>query len=369
MSNDNNNLENIKLDLGDRSYEIFIGNKAINKLQDFVKKNNYSKVFIITDYNVANQHLKYIESILPQAETLIANAGEQTKSFAGLEDLCERMLNQNLDRSSLIVAVGGGVIGDLAGFAAAILLRGVDFIQIPTTLLSMVDSSVGGKTGINCGNGKNLIGSFYQPKLVICDLDFLSTLPLRQLRSGYAEIFKYALISDKRFYNFLIKNFSKILLLDNENLKIAIKRSCEIKAEIVSKDEREAGDRALLNFGHTFAHVLEAETAYSNLLNHGEAVAIGMLMAAKMSCDQGLLKSEAYKEIKDHLSDCGFNIDLKEIKSGWKKAKMVKFLKNDKKSNNGKSRFILLKSIGNPIIKEFESSKEFEDVIQSFGAH
>ena len=159
MSNDNNNLENIKLDLGDRSYEIFIGNKAINKLQDFVKKNNYSKVFIITDYNVANQHLKYIESILPQAETLIANAGEQTKSFAGLEDLCERMLNQNLDRSSLIVAVGGGVIGDLAGFAAAILLRGVDFIQIPTTLLSMVDSSVGGKTGINCGNGKNLIGS------------------------------------------------------------------------------------------------------------------------------------------------------------------------------------------------------------------
>ncbi len=365
----NSILEKITVDLKDRSYDVFIGSKAINKLSDFIKKSNYSKVFVVTDYNVANHHLGDIKKILPQAETLIADAGEQTKSFAGLEDLCNRILDLGIDRNSVIVAIGGGVVGDLTGLAAALLMRGVDFIQIPTTLLSMVDSSVGGKTGVNCKAGKNLIGSFYQPKLVICDLDFLATLPLRQLRAGYAEILKYALTSDKRFYNFLIKNFSKILLLDEEKLSHAVKRSCEIKAQIVSDDEKEKGVRAILNFGHTFGHVLEAETSYSNLLNHGEAVAIGMLMAAQMSCNEGLLSNDDYKEIKDHLNDCGFNLELKTLKSSWKKSKLIKYLAKDKKLENNQPKFILLKGIGHAVIKKFDSTKEFEIVIQNFGAN
>ncbi len=361
-------IEKISLDLKDRSYDIFIGNKAISKLQEFIKKNNYSKVFIVTDFNVANHHLEEIKKLLPEASTLIADAGEQTKSFAGLEDLCERLLEQGIDRKSLIIAAGGGVVGDLTGLAAAILMRGIDFVQVPTTLLSMVDSSVGGKTGVNCRSGKNLVGVFYQPKLVICDLDFLKSLPLRQIRSGYAEILKYGLIYDKRFYNFLSKNFTKILLLDEENLAHAIKRSCEIKAQIVAEDEKEHDIRAILNFGHTFAHVLEAETDYSNLLNHGEAVAIGMLMAAQMSCNQNMLQKKDVEEIKNHLNDCGFNLDLKSIKHSWKKSKLVKYLAKDKKSQNNQPRFILLKTIGNAVIKKFESTKEFEEVIQQFGA-
>lgn len=364
-----NNLEKINLDLGENSYQIFIGSNAISQLKPFLENKQYSKIFLVTDYNVASSHLDQIKKIIPKAEYLIANAGEQSKAFAPLQDLCERMLAQGANRDSLIIALGGGVVGDLAGFAASILLRGIDFVQIPTTLLSMVDSSVGGKTGINCKHGKNLIGAFYQPKLVICDTDFLSTLPLRQIRSGYAEIVKYGLITDKNFYNFLSENFSKILLLENNLVVSAIKRSCEIKAQIVSKDEKEQGVRAILNFGHTFAHILEVDTDYSNLLNHGEAVAIGMLMAAQMSNDIGLLSSQELENIRKHLQECGFKLNLKDIKSSWSIAKLSKYLSRDKKVKNGKPRFILLKNIGNVTTKRFDSDKEFNDVLTRFGAH
>lgn len=363
------NIEKIKVNLEDRSYDIFIGNNAISQLPIFLSNNNYSKIFVITDYNVANHHLDLLKSILPNAEYMIANAGEQTKSFPALQDLCERILDKGIDRKSLIISLGGGVVGDFSGFVASIILRGIDFIQIPTTLLSMVDSSVGGKTGINCKSGKNLIGTFYQPKLVICDTNFLATLPLRQVRAGYAEIIKYGIIADRSFYEFLDENFSKILLLESRPLIQAIKRSCEIKAKIIGQDEKEQGIRAILNFGHTFAHVLEAETEYSNLLNHGEAVAIGMLMATQMSVNCGLLSEEIYNNIYDHLSRSGFRLDLREIKSSWHINKLCKYLTNDKKNENNKPRFILIKDIGKVENKRFESDSEFIKVLKSFGAH
>lgn len=362
-------IEKIKVNLEERSYDIFIGNNAISQLPIFLSKKNYTKIFVITDYNVANNHLDLIKSILPNAEFLIANAGEQTKTFPPLQDLCERILDKGVDRKSLIISFGGGVVGDFSGFVASILLRGIDFIQIPTTLLSMVDSSVGGKTGINCKSGKNLIGTFYQPKLVICDINFLSTLPIRQIRAGYAEVIKYGLIADKDFYNFLEENFSKILLLENEPLIEAVKKSCQIKADIIGKDEREHGVRAILNFGHTFAHVLEAETEYSNLLNHGEAVAIGMLMAAKMSVNCQLLNEEIYEKIKEHLSDAGFRLNLREIKSSWHINKLCKYLTNDKKNENNNPKFILIRDIGKVENKIFDSDDQFIEIMKSFGAH
>ena len=363
------NIEEINLNLDEKSYKIYIGTDAASKLKGFLEANSYSKIFVVTDYNVASSHLERFKKIIPKAEYLIANAGEQSKAFPPLQDLCERILAKGADRNSLIIAFGGGVVGDLAGFAASILLRGIDFVQMPTTLLSMVDSSVGGKTGINCKHGKNLIGAFYQPKMVICDTSFLATLPLRQIRSGYAEIIKYGLIADRNFYDFLSENFSKIMLLEEKFVVAAIKRSCEIKAQIVSKDETEQGIRAILNFGHTFAHILEAETEYGNILNHGEAVAIGMLMAAQMSNDIGLLASEELENIRSHLQECGFRLNLRDLKNNWSIARLTKFLTKDKKVKNGKARFILLKDIGNVTIKRFESHNEFNEVLIKFGAH
>ncbi len=362
-------IEKIDVKLANRSYNIFIGNDAIKKLPEFLETKNYSKIFLITDYNVANHHLDSIKKILPNIEYLIADSGEQTKAFQPLQDLCERILALGIDRNSLIIAFGGGVIGDLSGFAASILLRGVDFIQIPTTLLSMVDSSVGGKTGINCKSGKNLIGSFYQPKLVICDTNFLNSLSLRQIRAGYAEIFKYSLIADKNFYDFLIENFSKILLLEDDVIIKSIRKSCEIKAKIVNQDERESGLRMILNFGHTFAHVLEAETDYSNILNHGEAVAIGMVMAAKMSVNLKLLDEKIYYNIRNHIQECGFKINLRHIKNYWNSIKLCKYLAKDKKNEKNKTRYILLKNIGSATSAKLESNDEFVKVLKNFGAH
>ncbi|MSP33993.1 MAG: 3-dehydroquinate synthase, partial [Rickettsiales bacterium] len=298
----------IALNLGEKSYKIRIGAGEINYLPNFLQQKNYSKIFIITDENVARLHLAQLESILQglNITTIKVASGEQSKSFASLEKTCEEILQQNVDRKSLIIAFGGGVVGDLAGFIASILLRGVDFIQVPTTLLACVDSSVGGKTAINSKSGKNLIGSFYQPKLVICDLNFLATLPQREFRAGYAEALKYGLIDDAEFFDFLDQNLDKIFVIDQNGsqknfvankqnsqeilqktftgdqkiLQKIITKSCEIKARIVSQDEKENGVRALLNFGHTFAHSFENELNYSNDLLHGEAVGIGMLMAA-----------------------------------------------------------------------------------------
>jgi len=349
----------IRVELDERSYDIVIGKNSLDFLSQFLAQKSYSKIFIITDENVAKLHL----AKLPKFETIILPAGEQTKSFTNLEKISEEILAKGVDRKSLIIAFGGGVIGDLAGFVASILLRGIDFIQIPTTLLAAVDSSVGGKTAINSKSGKNLIGSFYQPKLVICDLELLKTLPERELRSGYAEVVKYGLIRDKNFFEFLEKNYQKIFTHDEEFLSKIIAHSCEMKAAIVGRDERESGDRMLLNFGHTFGHVFETETGYSNELLHGEAVALGMKMAAEMSQNLGLISKNDFSRIAAHLEDCGFVTNHKKIRKNWNEENLISHLAKDKKNEHQNLTFILLKNIGDAFVSKGIELQEFKKTL------
>lgn len=357
----------ISVALNERSYDIVIAADSVEYLPQFLAKKNYSKIIIITDENVATLHLPRLQQVLKQnqiaSETIITKAGEQTKSFTSLAQISEEILAKGIDRKSLIIAFGGGVIGDLSGFLASILLRGIDFIQVPTTLLAAVDSSVGGKTAINSEAGKNLIGSFYQPQLVLCDLNFLKTLPFRELKSGYAEIVKYGFIFDADFFEFLEKNHDKIFAFDEKVLQKIISRSCEIKAEIVGRDEKENGERALLNFGHTFGHIFETETKYSDEILHGEAVALGMAMAAKMSQNLGMIKENDYLRIKNHLENCGFVTDYKKIRNEWDKKNLISHLYKDKKNEGGNLTFILLKKIGAAVIKKGVELGEFEKVL------
>ncbi len=358
----------IRVNLADKSYDILIGEGQIASLQQFLAQKNYSKIFIITDENVAKLHLPRLRANMNGVQNFVfeITAGEKSKDFATLETLSEAILQNNIDRNSLIIAFGGGVVGDLAGFLASIILRGVDFVQIPTTLLAAVDSSVGGKTAINSRAGKNLIGSFYQPKLVICDLDFLQTLPDREFRAGYAEALKYGLIEDKEFFNFLDKNLDKIFARDKDLLRQIIAKSCQSKADIVSQDEKENGVRALLNFGHTFGHVFEIETGYSNKLLHGEAVGIGMLMAAKMSTKLDMLDASQYEIIKNHITRAGLNIDLQALSENWNIDVLVQHLYKDKKTENGALTFILLEEIGKAVIKKSVAVDEFRKVVAEF---
>ncbi len=360
--------KNIYLDLGEKSYEIRVGAGEIQYLEQFLQENKYSKIFVITDENVADNHLEKFEKKLGNQafQSLILEAGEKTKNFENLEIICEEILSQNIDRKSLIIAFGGGVIGDLAGFAASILLRGIDFIQIPTTLLSMVDSSVGGKTAINSAAGKNLLGSFYQPKLVICDIDFLKTLPNREFWAGYAEILKYGIIYNSEFFAFLDENLGKIEQRNEQILLEIIAKSCEIKAKIVEQDEKEQNLRAILNFGHTFGHSLEAELNYDGRINHGEAVAVGMLMAARMSQNMGFLQENDYQTIQNHIKKAGLNIDLLKIQKNWDKNNLKNHLYKDKKTQDGKLTFILLEKIGSAFVKKNIDAQEFLNVVDNF---
>ncbi len=336
-----------------------MGNKNIGR--------SYSKIFVITDENIAGLHLPRLEEVLKKTniatQAIVTKAGEQTKSFASLQKICEEILAKGIDRKSLIIAFGGGVIGDLSGFVASILLRGIDFVQVPTTLLAAVDSSVGGKTAINSEAGKNLIGSFYQPQLVLCDLNFLKTLPLREVKSGYAEVVKYGFIFDADFFEFLEKNYSKIFDFDEQVLQKIITRSCEIKAEIVGRDEKENGERALLNFGHTFGHIFETETKYSSEILHGEAVALGMAMAAKMSQNFQMISESDFLRVKTHLENCGFVTDYKKIRSTWNEENLISHLYKDKKNEGGNLTFILLKKIGAAVIKKSVELDEFKKIL------
>lgn len=338
----------IKVDLLENSYDIRIGAGEVSYLTQFLSQKNYSKIFIITDKNVAKLHLGKLKAQILHLEIheIIVKSGEKSKNFCVFEEVCDEILKNNVDRKSLIIAFGGGVVGDLAGFVASTILRGVDFIQIPTTLLASVDSSVGGKTAINSKHGKNLIGSFYQPKLVICDLDFLDTLPIREIRAGYAEILKYGLIQDEEFFEYLDKNHAEIFTKNKETLSYIIAKSCESKAKIVALDEKEGGIRATLNFGHTFGHVFEAENNYSDKLLHGEAVGIGMLMASKLSKNLGLLSAQNYEKIKNHIEKTGLNFDLSKVKRAFKKDDLISHLLKDKKSEKSHLTFILLEKIG-----------------------
>lgn len=339
-------LNKINLNLKNNSYQIIVGNGSINELQGFLSSKNYSKIIVITDNIVHKIHGEKIRFLIPSVDFVVVENGEKAKSFATLEAVCEQILQKNIDRKTLLIAFGGGVVGDLTGFCASILLRGLDFIQIPTTLLAMVDSSVGGKTAINSKNGKNLIGSFYQPKLVICDIDFLDTLPAREFKAGYAEVVKYGFICDVNFFDFLDKNLAEIFAKNSQILCQIISRSCEIKSQIVGRDEKENGDRALLNFGHTFGHIFEAEVAYSSEILHGEAVAIGMIMASQLSLNMNFIKQETFIKIFNHLQRCGFELNIKNIRSNWSLENLINHLFKDKKNEKNQLTFILLETLG-----------------------
>ncbi|MDV7341383.1 3-dehydroquinate synthase [Terasakiella sp. A23] len=342
----------LHVDLGERSYDIPVGPGLLSQAADYIKpllKNN--QAIIVTDTNVGPIYLDKLVSNLETAgincDSVTMPAGEATKSISNFEKLVEEILGMGIERGTTLIALGGGVIGDLTGYAASALLRGIDFIQVPTTLLSQVDSSVGGKTGINAKAGKNLIGAFHQPRLVLIDTETLNTLPKRELLAGYAEVLKYGLINDEAFVSWLEENGSA-LIAGNQVLRAqAILKSCAHKADVVAQDEKEGGVRALLNLGHTFGHALEKEIGYSGDLLHGEAVSIGMVMAYEFCAQQGLCSKEDGDRLKKHLIAQDMPVDLSDLPcEGWTSDLLIKHMMKDKKVQGGKLTFVLVRGIG-----------------------
>jgi 3-dehydroquinate synthase len=363
-------FEYINVPLGDRSYDVIIGSQLLNKAGDLIKSVIRSKnVIIVTDTNVAPLYLSNLTSSLQTAgvdvEKIILPSGEQTKSISHFENLTDKILAMKVDRTVALIALGGGVIGDLTGYVAASILRGIDFIQVPTTLLSQVDSSVGGKTGINTRYGKNLIGAFYQPRLVLADIDVLDSLPKREILAGYAEVAKYGLISDKNFFSWL-ENFGQKLCVGNkEYRRTAVFMSCKTKAEIIAKDETEQNLRALLNLGHTFGHALETETGYSGKLLHGESISIGICLAFDLSFLLGLCSESDVERIRKHFVLIGLPTNLSDIDNiKWNTSKLLNHMKSDKKTENGKVNFILAKGIGESFIARNINMKDVHIVIE-----
>lgn len=348
--------ECIRVALGERSYDILVGQGLLASTASCLRTLPVPpRVPVVTDETVAALHLPTLTASLQTAgievQPVILPAGEPTKDFAHLQVLCERLLDLRLERGSLLLALGGGVIGDISGFAAGILLRGIDFVQLPTTLLAQVDSSVGGKTGINTPQGKNLVGVFHQPRLVLADVDVLATLDDRQRRAGYAEVVKYGLIDDAAFFAWLEVNGPGLLAGDPDLLRQAVAVSCRAKARVVEADEREAGRRALLNLGHTFGHALEAETGFSDALLHGEAVAIGMVLAFELSVRLGLTPAEDAQRLRRHLDACGLptGLDHPALRRASPEALMA-HMWSDKKVSSGRLTFILARGIGDAFV-------------------
>jgi 3-dehydroquinate synthase len=349
-------ITSLRVGLGARAYDIKIGNNLIANAGDVLGNIVAGRqAVIVSDSNVAPLHLDALASSLARVtrrcDRIIVPAGEASKNMQTLTGLLNDILDLGVDRGLVIVALGGGVIGDLAGFAAASLMRGVDFIQVPTSLLAQVDSSVGGKTGVNAPRGKNLIGAFYQPRAVLADTAALTTLPPRELRAGYAEVAKYGLLGDASFFAWLEDNGKAMLELEPQALNHAIMTSCAAKARIVEADEREAGQRALLNLGHTFAHAFEAEANYDGRLLHGEAVAAGMGVAFALSVRMGLCDQGDLDRVKAHLRGQQLPGDNKELAAGTAAAeRLIAHMQNDKKVLDGKMRFILVKGIGEAFV-------------------
>lgn len=360
--------QTLSIDLGSRSYDIVIGSQLLTQATELIApKLKQKRVVIVTDTNVAplygNSLQTHLEANGIKAQLLVLPAGEKTKSFYQLEALLDQLLAWNIERKTTLIALGGGVIGDLTGFAASIVLRGVPFIQIPTTLLSQVDSSVGGKTGINTAKGKNLVGSFYQPQLVIADTTALKSLPPREMQSGYAEVVKYGLINQPDFFAWLEKNGEAVLKHDTKAIAHAVQTSCASKAAIVAADEKEADVRALLNFGHTFGHALEAETGFSSELLHGEAVAIGMIMAMEYCSKEGLCPKEDTERARKHMKSAGLRTSPLEIRGSWNIDALIHHFQQDKKVADGKLTFILTKGIGKTYISQDVSEKSLRDYL------
>lgn len=340
------------------SYDVLIGANLFYKLDEILNPiMKRKRLMVITDSSVAKFHLQKLLDLLKSNnivfETLILEPGEKSKSWEQLVKTSEWILKNKVERDDLVLAFGGGVIGDLVGFACAIVRRGIGVIQMPTTLLAQVDSSVGGKTGINSINGKNLIGSFHQPTLVISDTKFLTTLSKRDTLSGYGEILKYGLLADEKFFAWLEEKGEKIIAGSSPELIFAITRSCQIKAKIVSLDETEKGERALLNLGHTFGHALETFTGYSKRLLHGEAVSIGCMLAIKMSEKLKLCAPTEVLRLRNHLKKLSIKQNISEIRGTLPSAEeLIKIMFQDKKVKNNQLIFILLNHIGNAFIAD-----------------
>lgn len=351
--------------LNDRSYRIAIGAGVLATAGERLSQLTKSRrAVVVTDETVAALHLDRLRAGLTGFELvpIILPPGEATKGFAALERLVDRLLELEVTRSDAVIALGGGVIGDLTGFAAAIVKRGIGFVQVPTTLLAMVDSSVGGKTGINTRAGKNLVGAFHQPLAVWADLDCLQTLPDREMKAGYAEIVKYGLISDPAFYEWCLANAKRLLAKDVTVLSHAVAQSCHAKAAIVAADERETNDiRALLNLGHTFGHALEAETGFSSRLLHGEAVAIGMAQALRFSASQKLMKKADADRFTRHLQSLGMMAYPREAGIAADAApRLIQHMRQDKKRTSDGLPFILARGPGDSFLAKDVSLKAVE---------
>ena len=349
----------VEVALGDRAYDIVIGRGVLHTLGKRIAALRPGvRTAIVTDRNVATHWLEPAEASLQGAgiatSRVIVEEGEPSKSYAGLERVSEALIAAKIERDDLLIALGGGVVGDLAGFSAAVLRRGVDYVQVPTSLLAQVDSSVGGKTGINSPQGKNLIGAFHQPVLVIADTAVLDTLPPRQFRAGYAEIAKYGLLGDAAFFSWLEANHTDVFAGGTAR-EHAIASSCRAKAAIVARDERETGERALLNFGHTFGHALEAASGFSDRLFHGEGVSVGMVLAAELSAHLGMIAPSDAARIEHHLAEVGLPTHLRDIAGFAQEGladtdALMTLMAQDKKVKRGRLTFILLKAIGRAVI-------------------
>ena len=338
-----------------QKYPIIIGKNILNKFQALLKKNSiyFNQCLVVADINIPRKLINKILKSLQNKKINIYffNATEKNKNQKSIDKILSILLQKNFNRNDCLIAIGGGITGDVSGFAASIFKRGLKFINIPTTLLSQVDSSVGGKTGINTKYGKNLIGSFYQPSFVLSDIAFLKTLPKRELTCGYGEILKHSLITNNKFFSFLNKNGKKILNLQSPFIEKAIYQSCCIKKKVVESDEKEMGIRKILNFGHTFAHAFEATLGYSKKLNHGEAVILGITMATKFSLLNKILDIQEYKIIKDHLNQLNLPRNINKFFLLNDLNKILFFMRKDKKNNTNKINLVLLKKIGSPVYK------------------
>ena len=342
----------IPVGLGERAYQVLIGPGLIDAagghIRPLLKR---ARTAIVADETVARLHGERLGASLATAgiaaDLITIPSGEASKSFEQLARLSDQLLALSLDRGDMIIAFGGGVAGDLAGFAAAIYKRGIDFVQIPTTLLAQVDSSVGGKTAIDTPRGKNLIGAFHQPRLVLADLDVLATLPEREVRAGYAEVIKYGMLGDEAFFGWLEANGAAVLRREPEALAYAVARSVEMKAEIVAEDEKEAGRRALLNLGHTFGHALEAEVGFGDALLHGEAVALGCAQAFRFSAAQGLCSAQDADRVEQALAAAGLPTRMDQIpRAPFASGRLIEHMVQDKKAEGGTLTLILAHAIG-----------------------
>ena len=356
-------MKQIKLNIKTKThkYPIIIGSNLTSNISNIIKKNsiNFRQCLIIVDKNIPRKFIANIKKSLRQKKIYIYffKANEINKNINYVNKILEILLKKNFSREDCIISVGGGITGDVSGFAASLFKRGLKFINLPTTLLSQVDSSIGGKTGVNSKYGKNLIGSFYQPDLVVTDVLFLKSLSKREIICGYGEILKHSLIANKNFFIFLNKNFKEILNLSSPFIEKSIYESCKIKKIVVEKDEKEKGLRKILNFGHTFAHAYEASLGYNKKLNHGEAVILGIKTALNFSLKNSFLKKNEYELIVNHINNAGLPHSLNKFFILKDLNKILSFMSKDKKNNSSKINLILLKKIGSPTFKKEYTKK------------